>query len=112
VDHTGYGRYPTDWIIIKRQYQNQVKGYIQWNTFSSKSPYLREWTEITLKVSIMDKAGNESNVVVFPFEFVSGAVPKYELPSPFDQGDIPKLGYVHIDLIEPTMGFGENRRED
>jgi len=50
-----------------------------------------------LKVSIFDKAGNESNVVVFPFEFVTGSVPKYELPLPFNKDDM-RLGYVQINL--------------
>jgi hypothetical protein len=67
VDQAGYGRYPTDWVFLKPQYQRHFKGYIQWNTFSSRTSFLREWTQITLKVSILDKAGNESNIVVFPF---------------------------------------------
>lgn len=114
VDHTGYGHYPTDWIILKPQYRNRLKGYIQWNTFSSKSSNLREWSQITLKVSIFDKAGNESNVVVFPFTFASGVKNpyKYSLPAPFDQGDLGRIGYIHIDLIEPTMASDEIRRQD
>jgi hypothetical protein len=106
VDHVGYGHYPTDWIILKPQYRHHLKGYLQWNTFSSQTSYLKEWTQITLKVSIIDKAGNESNVVVFPFSFESGVKDQYnyKLPSPFDQGDLPRLGYIGIDLIEPTMG--------
>jgi len=107
VDQPGWGHYPTDWIILKSQYRHHLKGYIQWNTFSSRAAYLRDWTEITLKVSIIDKAGNESNVVVIPFTFLSGVKNeyKYTLPSPFDQGDVPRLGYVDIDLFEPFSGF-------
>ena len=106
VDQVGYGHYPTDWIILKPQYQHHLKGYIQWNTFSSRTPYLKDWNQIMLKVSIIDKAGNESNVVVFPFTFLSGVKDQYnyKLPPPFDQGDLPRLGYIQIDLIEPTMG--------
>jgi len=105
VDQPGWGHYFTDTILIKPQNRNHLKGYVQWNTFSSKTHYLREFTIITLKVSIFDKAGNESNVVVFPFQFVSRGVPKYELPSPFNEGDM-RLGYVHIDLYEPSFsGF-------
>jgi hypothetical protein len=105
VDQPGWGHYFTDTILIKSQNRNHLKGYIQWNTFSSKTHFLREFTIITLKVSIFDKAGNESNVVVFPFQFVSRSVPKYELPSPFNQDDV-RLGYVHIDLYEPSFsGF-------
>jgi hypothetical protein len=114
VDQPGYGHYPTDWIILKPGYRRHLKGYIQWNTFSSKASYLREWTPITLRVSIFDKAGNESNEVVFPFTFeswVKGAY-QYKLPSPFDQGDLPRFGYIAIDLIEPTMDRGGNNRED
>ena len=103
VDQPGYGRYPTDFIILKPQYKKNLKGYLQWNTFSSKTRYLREWTQITLKVSIFNKAGNESNEVVFPFSFETGVGREPKPPAPFDQGDIPKLGNIHIDLIEPTM---------
>ena len=109
VDQPGYGHYPTDWIIVKPEYRKHFKGYIQWNTFSSRAPYLEEWTQITLKVSILDKAGNESNVVVFPFTFESGVKDqyKYKLPVPFDQSDLPRLGYIDIDLIYPNQGYGE-----
>jgi hypothetical protein len=106
VDQPGWGHYFPDTILIKPQNQHHLKGYIQWNTFSSMASYLREFTIITLKVSIIDRAGNESNVVIFPFEFVSRSVPKYELPSPFSKDD-PRLGYVHIDLMDPYSGFLE-----
>jgi hypothetical protein len=109
VDQPGYGHYPTDWIYLSPQYQKHFKGYIQWNTFSSKAPYLTEWSQITLKVSVFDKAGNESNEVVFPFTFESGVKNsnQYELPAPFNEGNIPKLGNVSIDLFEPSlMGSG------
>ena len=110
VDQVGYGHYPTDWIYLKPPYQKHFKGYIQWNTFSSKVNYLSEWTRIELNVSVLDKAGNESNVVVFPFEFVSGVRGQYhyQLPAPFDQGDLPRLGYIHIDLYDPAIQSGDS----
>lgn len=107
VDELGYGRYPTDWIILKPQYRNHFNGYIQWNTNSGY--YFPEWTQITLKVLVIDKAGNESNVVFFPFTFESGVKDpyKYKLPPPFDQGYLPNLGYIHIDLFPPGgLGYG------
>jgi hypothetical protein len=109
VDQPGYGHYPTDWIYLKPQNQKSFKGYLQWNTFSSKASYLREWTQIELKVSVIDKAGNESNVTVFPFTFETGVKGQYrnKPPAPFDQGDLPRLGYIYIDLFEPTQ-MGNN----
>ena len=111
VDQPGWGHYFTDTILIKSQNRNHLKGYVQWNTFSSKTNYLREFTNITLKVSIFDKSGNESNVVVFPFQFVSRSVQKYELPSPFNKDDM-RLGYIHIDLYEPSFSGFVGRPDD
>ena len=110
VEQPGYGTYPTDWIYLKSQYQKSFKGYIQWNTFSSKTAYIKEWTEITLKVSVFDKAGNVSNALVFPFTFEYGtkSTNRYKVPDPFDQRNLPRLGYISIDLFEPTeMGGGD-----
>ena len=105
VDQPGYGHYSTDWIYLKPPYQKHFKGYIQWNTFSSKASYLREWTQIFLKVSVIDKVGNTSNEVVFPFTFETGVRGQspYQPPAPFDQGGLPRLGYIVIDLFEPTQ---------
>lgn len=101
VDQPGNGRYPIDWIMVKPQYQKDFKGYIQWNMKK-----IQEWTEFTLKISIFDKAGNESNVAFFPFTFLSGAKDQYnyKLPAPFDQGDMPRLGYIMIDLFSTGGG--------
>jgi len=106
VDQPGWGHYHPDAILIKPQNRHHLKGYIQWNTFSSNTSYITDSTLITLRVSIFDKAGNESNTVVFPFEFVSRSVPKYELPSPFNKDD-PRLGYVNIDLYDPFSASQE-----
>ena len=105
VDEVGYGHYPTDWIYLKSQYQKDFKGYIQWNTFSSKTSYLPEWTEITLKVSVIDKAGKISNEVVLPFTFeITPEQYAYQIPPPFDGGNLPLLGHIMIDLYYPGQG--------
>jgi hypothetical protein len=108
VEQPGVGGYPTDWIYLKPQNQKHFKGYIQWNTFGAS--YLREWTQITLKVSVFDWAGNESNEVVFPFTFQTGVKNpyNYQLPLPFDQENLPRLGYIDINLYEalPTGSAG------
>ena len=107
VHEVGYGYYPTDWIYLKPESRKHFKGYIQWNTFSSAAPYLPEWTQITLQVSVIDKAGNESNQVVFPFTFE--ITPKQysdKVPAPFDERNIPLLGHITVDLYYPGQGYG------
>jgi hypothetical protein len=107
VDQVGYGRYPTDMIYLKPQSGHHLLGYLQWNTFSSNTSRLREWTQITMKVSVFNKAGTESNEVVFPFEFVSEVISNPPLPAPFNNGNVSLLGHIHINLFEPTdMGKG------
>ena len=113
VDQVGYGHYPTNWNFLKVEYGKNFKGYLQWNTFSSNTGHLDEWTQITLTVSVFDKAGNESNVVVFPFTFELTRNPyAYKPPAPFDQGDLLRLGYISINLFNPrTMGNGGSFRD-
>jgi len=115
VEQPGMGSYQTDWIYVKPQYQKHVRGYIQWNTFGSYAFPLSEWTQITLRISVFDKSGNESREVVFPFTFQSGVKDpyNYKLPEPFDQGDLPRLGYIDINLYEavPT-GYANYRTAD
>ena len=98
VNQLGYGHYPTDWITIKPQHRKHLIGFLQWNTISSKASYLPEWTQIFVKVSIFDKAGNESNEVLVPFTFESGAKNQYQLPPPFNKGNSPRIGNIMVDL--------------
>lgn len=104
VDQPGQGHYPTDFTFLKSQYRNHLKGYLQWNTFSSRGGILKEGDQVVLRISIINKAGNESKEVAFPFTFMSGVGGHGQLPAPFDQGDIPKLGNVSIDLISQWQG--------
>ncbi len=104
VEQPGRGRYPTDFILLDPQHRSHLKGYLQWNTFSSKGAILKEGEHITLRASVIDKAGNASEEVVFPFSFVSGAQEEAELPAPFDQGSIPRIGFISIDLIGEDSG--------
>ena len=110
VDQPGYGRYPADWIFLKPQYGRHFVGYLQWNTSSANTGFLLEWTQITMKVSVLDKAGRESNVVVFPYEFVSGVTPSPPPPAPFNQGNIPMLGHITVNLFEPSKDGNHSDR--
>jgi hypothetical protein len=108
VDQVGFGHYPTNWVYLKPQHGKYLKGYLQWNTFSSKASNILDGTQITVKVSIFDKAGNASKEVVFPFTFQSEVRGLPSLPAPFDQGDNPRLGYISIDLSnQAVIRFGD-----
>jgi len=110
VEQPAYGRYPVDWILLKPQYARHFVGYLQWNTSSTNTGYLPEWTQVTLKVSVLDMAGRESNVVVFPYEFVSGVTHILPPPAPFDQGNIPMLGHITVNLYDPGREHGDGDR--
>ena len=105
VDQAGFGRYPTSWVYLKPTDRKHFKGYLQWNTYSSKTPYVSEWTPITLTVSVLDKFGNESNAFAFPITFESGVkrASSYQVPAPFDQSDVKKLGSIDVDLMDFTI---------
>ena len=72
VDQVGYGRYPTQWVYLKPQNAKHLRGYLQGSFYSKTTAPLNDGTQITLKVSLFDKAGNESNEVVFRLTFLSG----------------------------------------
>ena len=105
VDQPGSGRYPVSWVYLKSKDRNHFKGYLQWNTFSSKTPFVSEGTPITLTVSVLDKSGNQSNAVAFPITFGSGVkrASSYQVPSPFDEKDLKKLGSIDIELKDFTI---------
>jgi TolB-like protein len=105
VDQAGYGRYPISWVYVKPRDRKHFKGYLQWNTFSPKTSILSEGTPITLTVSVFAKSGNRSNAFTFPITFESGVkrLSSYQVPSPFDQKGVRKLGSIDIELMDPTL---------
>ena len=110
ADQVGYGHYLADWVYLKSPYPHHVIGYLQWNTFSYHASWMPEWTQLTIRVSVFDTNGNESNEVIFPFEFVSQVFPESPLPPPFDQQNLPLLGHIAIDLFNPDqMGDDHDR---
>ena len=104
ADQPGYGYYPTNWTFVKPGDHKHFKGYLQWNTFSSKAGMISEGTPITLTITVYDKSGNRSKALIFPITFESGGkrVSSYQLPSPFDQKDVKKLGSIDIELMDLT----------
>ena len=105
VDQAGYGRYPINWVYLEPTDRKYFKGYIQWNTFSSKTVTLSEGTPITLTVSVYDRSGNKSNAFTFPITFESGVkrASSYPLPPPFDQDNVRKLGSIDVELMDFTI---------
>jgi hypothetical protein len=102
VHQTGYGYYFPDFIVLKPQYKKSFRGFIQWNTYSSKTPGLDEWTRLTVRVSVINKKGLASNVFEFPFTFESGTGKVPLPPAPFGQGGLQKIGSVTIELMDPV----------
>ena len=102
VEQAGYGRYPISWVYLKETDRKQFKGYLQWNTFSSKTSMLSEGTPITLTIFVLSKSRNRSNSIAFPITFESGVkrASSYQVPTPFDQKDVRRLGYIDIELMD------------
>jgi len=86
-----------DTLFVKKRDQKYLKGYLALDTYFLREPSLSVSPRIALKVSISDKAGNESKTAVFYFEFTGKTSEPTPLPPPFDQGDIPKLGNILIE---------------
>ena len=109
VSQLGLGDYPTDWTYLKSGDQKSFKGYLQWNTMSSRASILPERTHVTVKVSVFDKSGNESNEVVMPMVFVSSAVTYPPAPAPFDNNGVRRLGYIDVKLVNPYRDSDRGR---
>jgi len=62
-----------------------------------REPSFSVSSRLALRVSITDRAGNESKTAVFNFEYTGRTSESTSLPAPFDQGDIPKLGNIVIE---------------
>ena len=107
VDQVAYGHYPTDFIILKPEYGKYFKGYIEWNTWSANASSMQDGNYVTVRVAVIDRAGNSSNEFVFRFTFQTGVLPAPKPPEPFDQGNLSMLGHVFINLYNPYhMGGG------
>ena len=95
VDEPGHGPYPPDRVLLSPQHRSHLKGFLQWNRVRPGAP-LAEGTQIRVRVSIADKARNVSNEVVFPITFVSGISAQQDIPAPFNDINIPRIGYVGV----------------
>jgi hypothetical protein len=94
VDEPGHGTYPPDRVLLNPQYRSHLKGYLQWDRVRPGAP-LAEGTQIRVRVSIADKAGNVSNEV-FSNNLCVGTSAQQDIPAPFGEIDIPRIGYVAV----------------
>jgi hypothetical protein len=101
VYQAGYGQLTTDWIFLKPQHRNHLKGYLQWNASG-----LREGAQITLEIFVIDRTGNVSEEASFRLVCTSGCedqsrpgclLDQSRLPAPFDRGNILRIGHINID---------------
>ena len=90
-------RQSVDFIPVKKRDQKYLKGYLSLDTYFLREPILGVSPRLALRVSIVDKAGNESKTAVCNFEYTGRTSESTSLPAPFDQGDIPKLGNILIE---------------
>ncbi len=99
INQVGYGPYNTDWSYLKAPFQKKFVGYLMWDTGMGMN--LPEWTKVTMNISIFDKAGNQSNAVILPYTFAMGGATNLPMPPVFNQGNVPRVGYVDVNLINP-----------
>jgi hypothetical protein len=100
INQVGYGPYFTDWIYLKPQFQKKFVGYLMWDT-GTGARVLPPWTKITINVTVYDRAGNQSNAVILPHTFTIGGPTNLPMPSIFSHGNVPRLGYVDVNLVNP-----------
>ncbi len=99
-DRLGYGAHSSEYVIVKKQHREKMKGYITFLSGAGGGLYVPEWTRLTLTVYIRDRAGLTSDKVVFPLVLSQGAK-REPPPSPFDAGKLDRLGAIAYELKAP-----------
>lgn len=105
VDQSDHSHYPPDRLLLDPQYRSHLKAFLEWIRVGAG---LAEGTNIRVRVSIVDKAGNVSNEVVFPFTIGSGATAQQDAPKPFDDINIPRIGYIGVREEEDDYYYRHN----
>ena len=99
-DRLGYGAHSPEYVIVKKQHREKMKGYLTFLSGAGGGLYVPEWTRLTLTVYIRDRAGLTSDKVVFPLVLSQGASQEPP-PSPFDAGKLDRLGAIAYELKAP-----------
>jgi hypothetical protein len=99
-NQVGYGPYSAEYVIVKKQYREKMKGYLYFLSTAGAGLRMPEWTQLKLTLYIQDKGGNSSNKVEFPLVLSRGARQESP-PAPFDSGQLAKLGAISVELVNP-----------
>lgn len=105
-DQPGFGLYAPDYVTVKKQHREELRGYLRFFSTGGDGLSLPEWTRVTLTVYIKDKRGNTSNSVVFPL-VLSSAAKQGPPPPPFDARPLDELGTIMVQLFDPNRDSGE-----
>jgi len=97
LEQQGYGPYSSEYVMIKKQHREKMKGYLTFSSGAGDGLRLPEWTRLTLTVYIRDRGGNTSNKVVYPVVLSRGSK-QGPPPPPFDAGQLDRLGAIPIEL--------------
>jgi len=102
LDQEGHGQYPSSYVRIKKAHREELRGYLVFFSSAGMGPWLPEWTQLSLKLSIRDRGTNMSNKVILPLVLSRGAK-QGSPPPPFDSGRLDKLGVIWVDLVHPNL---------
>ena len=102
LDQEGHGQYPSSYVRINRGHREELRGYLVFFSSAGMGPWLPEWTQLSLSLSIRDRGANMSNKVIFPVVLSRGAK-QGPPPPPFDGGELDKLGVIWVDLVDPNL---------
>jgi len=103
LDQMGYGSYSSEYVQIRKEHREKLKGHLRFFTSAGMGLQMSEWTRFSLTVYIRDRGRLISNKLVFPLILSQGA--KQGPPSPpFNSGPLDRLGAITIELIDPSAG--------
>ena len=102
LNQEGHGQYLSSYVPIKKGNREKLRGYLVFFSSAGMGPWLLEWTQLSLTLSIRDRGANMSNKVIFPVVLSRGAK-LGSPPPPFDSGQLDKLGVIWVELVDPNL---------
>jgi hypothetical protein len=97
LDQLGYGPYSSEYVMVKKEHREKMKGYLTWFSGTGGGHRLGGLPRLTLTVYIRDRGGLKSDKVVFPV-VLSVGTKQEPPPPPFDAGELDRLAAIPIEL--------------